>query len=149
MIASLLLAASVAAAPPPDCPSLIASAWPYIEHANDDWVRAMKARDAAAIAAAYADDGVFVLGDGTEVKGRAAVAALYAKSSAAAAASIAGGGIAPDDMACNSQGLIYEWGEAQLFLKGADGAEHARGGPYLTVWKRVGQEWKIIRNLAF
>jgi ketosteroid isomerase-like protein len=148
MIASLLFAASVAAAPP-DCPSLIASAWPYIEHANGDWVRAMKARDAAAIAAAYADDGVFVLADGTEVKGRAAVQALYEKASAAATASITGGGIAPDETACNSQGLIYEWGDAELDLKGPDGGEHARGGPYLTVWKQVGHEWKIVRNLAF
>jgi uncharacterized protein (TIGR02246 family) len=149
MIVSLILAAAVAAAAPPDCPTLVASAWPYIAHANDDWIRAMKARDAAAIAAAYADDGVFVLADGTEVKGRAAVQALYAKSTAAAAASITGGEIAPVGTACNSQGLIYEWGEAELRLKGADGAEHARGGPYLTVWKQVGPEWKILRNLAF
>jgi ketosteroid isomerase-like protein len=109
----------------------------------------MKARDAAAIAAAYADDGVFVLADGTQVKGRAAVEALYAKTTAAAAASITGGGIAPDGTACNGQGLIYEWGEAELRTKGPDGAEHVRGGPYLTVWKQVGGAWKIVRNLAF
>lgn len=148
MIASLLFAAAVAAAPQ-DCPTLIASAWAAIEHANGDWVRAMKARDAAAIAAPYADDGVFVLADGTEVTGRAAVEALYAKSSAASAGAIVGGGIAPKGTACNSQGLIYEWGEGELRLKGPDGAEQVRGGPYLTVWKKLGGEWKIVRNLAF
>jgi uncharacterized protein (TIGR02246 family) len=145
MIASLLFAVSVAAATP-DCAALTASAWPFIQHANDDWVRAMKARDAAAIAAAYAEDGVFVLADGREVKGRAAVQAMYAQTTPAVAASIEGGGVLTEGTACSDQGLVYEWGEARLRIKGAD---QERGGSYLTVWKQVGREWKIVRNLAF
>ena len=147
MIAGFLLAAAVAT-PRPDCAALVASARPAIEHANGDWVRALKARDAAAIAAAYADDGVFVLADGSLVKGRAAVEALYARNGAAAA-SIVGGGITTEGVACSDDGLIYEWGDGRLAQKGADGAVHERGGPYLTVWKQLGGEWKIVRNLAF
>ena len=45
------------AKPPED---LLAEARPAIEAANSDWVPAMKRKDAKAIAAAYAPNGVFV-----------------------------------------------------------------------------------------
>lgn len=147
MIPMLILAAAIAAADP-RCSALVAEAHPTIEHANSDWVRALKAGDAAAIAEAYAEDGVFVLPDGTTVKGRAAVQQLYA-GQAKAAASILGGGIETKGVACSADGLIYEWGEGGLRLKGADGGETRRGGPYLTVWKRIDGRWRIVRNLAF
>jgi uncharacterized protein (TIGR02246 family) len=146
MIASLLFAAAVAASSP-DCAARIAAARPAIEHANGDWIRAMKAHDAPAIAAAYADDGLFVMSDGTTIKGRAAVEALYAKSSSAAV--VTGGGIQTLGTACGGDGLVYEWGEGVLRARGADGQEHTKGGPYLTVWKDVGGQWRIVRNLTF
>jgi len=142
----LILAAAVATASP-SCAAQVADAKPAIDHANSDWVRALKAGDAAAIAAAYADDGVFVLQDGTAVKGRAAIEQLYARSNAARGA-ILGGGIETRGAAC-AGGLVYEWGEGRLTTRGADGAERTSGGPYLTVWKRVDGAWKIVRNLAF
>jgi uncharacterized protein (TIGR02246 family) len=147
MIPMLILAAAAATAQP-DCAALIAEARPAIDHANDDWVRALKAGDAAAIAEAYAEDGLFVLPDGTMVKGRAAVQQLYA-GQAKAAAAIVGGGIASERTVCGGDGLLYEWGQGRLRLKAADGREVERGGPYLTVWKRIGGGWKIVRNLAF
>jgi uncharacterized protein (TIGR02246 family) len=147
MILSLVLAAGLAATEP-DCAALVASAHRTIDHANSDWVRALKAGDAAAIAEAYAEDGVFILPDGSAVKGRAAVQQLYA-ANAKAAATIAGGGIETRGMACSADGLIYEWGQGSLRLRGADGREQTHGGPYLTVWKRIGGQWKIVRNLAF
>ena len=146
MLLPLLFFAGLAAAQP-DCAALVESARPAIERANGDWIRALKARDAAATAAAYAEDGLFVLPDGAVVKGRAAVQTLYAASSKSAA-SITGGGIDSQGTACGD-GLVYEWGVGVLRTRGPDGVEHERGGPYLTVWKRVGGEWKIIRNLAF
>lgn len=148
MILSALLAAAVAAADPA-CAAQIASAKPAIEHANGDWIRAMKVRDAAAIAAAYADDSIFVLPDGRAVKGRAAVEALYAATPGAAAASITGGGIETQGLACSGDGLIYEWGRGVVRQRGQDGQEKTHGGPYLTVWKHLDGEWKIVRNLAF
>ena len=147
MIVSLFLAAAVAAAAP-DCRALVASAHSTIDHANSDWIRALKAGDAAAIAEAYAEDGLFVLPDGSMVRGRAAVQQLYA-GQARAAASILDGGIDSQGVACSADGLIYEWGEGRLRLKGADGREQTRGGPYLTVWKNIAGQWRIVRNLAF
>ena len=147
MFSMLALAAAVAATPP-DCAALVASARPAIDHANADWIRALKAADAAAIAAAYADDGLFVLPDGAVVKGRAAVEALYARGRAAAAR-ISGGGIESQGTACGEGGLIFEWGRGTLRVRGADGRETEQGGPYLTVWKEIGGDWKIVRNMSF
>ena len=141
------MAGSTAAAHP-GCAAELAAAKPAIDHANNDWVRAMKAGDAAAIADAYAEDGLFVLPDGSLVKGRAAVQQLYA-ARGKAAAGIVGGGIDSERTVCGADGLLYEWGQGRLAVRGPDGRVETRGGPYLTVWKRVDGGWKIVRNLAF
>jgi len=145
MIASLLLAAVVAAASP-DCAVLVEEARPAIDHANGDWLRAMQAGDAASIAAAYAEDGVFILRDGTIAKGRAEVQAVFA---GVPSASIAGGGIDSLGLACGDGGLIYEWGRGEIVARGPDGQETRRTAPYLTVWKKLDGGWKIVRNLGF
>jgi ketosteroid isomerase-like protein len=100
------------------------------------------------LAAAYADDGVFVLPDGGVVKGRAAVRGIYAASEAGGG-KITGGGIESQGLACGGPGLVYEWGRGTVRTLGADGRERERSGAYLTVWRRVGDAWKIVRNLAF
>ncbi|MFN4176946.1 YybH family protein [Phenylobacterium sp.] len=145
MIAPLLLAAVVAAASP-ECAALAEDARPAIDHANGDWLRAMQAGDAASIAAAYAADGVFVLGDGTVAKGPAEVQAVFA---GVPSASIAGGGIYSQGLACGDGGLVYEWGLGEIVARGPDGRETRRAAPYLTVWKKLDGGWKIIRNLGF
>jgi uncharacterized protein (TIGR02246 family) len=144
----LTIVALAAALTQPGCAALKASARPTIDHANGDWVRALKAGDAAAIAAAYADDGLFVQPDGSVVVGRDKVRDLYA-ASAGRRASIVDGGIQTQGLSCGGSDLLYEWGRGWLRVRGTDGAPVERGGPYLTVWKRVGGDWKIVRNLAF
>ena len=147
MSLALILAAAVSAAQP-DCASLQQSARPAIDHANADWLRELKAGDAQALAAAYADDGIFVTPEGEVVKGRASVQALYA-AQGARGAEITGGGIESQGLACGGHGLVYEWGRGTVRTRGADGREVERAGAYLTVWKRVGDVWKIVRNMAF
>lgn len=146
MPAALLLAAALAAASP-DCAALQRSARPTIEHANSDWLRAMRAGDAQSIAATYAEDGVFVLPDGTVAKGREAVRALYA--GAPGKGEIVGGGIESLGLACGGPDIVYEWGRGTVRTRGADGREQARTSAYLTVWKRAGEAWLIARNMAF
>jgi len=147
MFSMLALAAAVAATPP-DCAALVASARPTIDHANADWIRALKAADAAALAEAYADDGVFVGPDGKVSAGRQAVQALYA-ANGKGAARILGGGITTLGTTCSGDGMVYEWGRGDVTVRGADGQAQTRGGAYLTVWKRIRGDWKIVRNLAF
>ncbi|PZQ53274.1 MAG: hypothetical protein DI570_24225 [Phenylobacterium zucineum] len=141
---ALVLAAALATVQP-DCAARQESARPTIEHANGDWIRALKAGDGAAIAAAYAEDGIFVLPDGAVIRGRAAVQALYAKSGPA----VVGGGIESQGLVCGPPGILYEWGRGVVRSRDAEGRESERGGDYLTVWRQVGADWRIVRNLAF
>ncbi|WP_296599058.1 DUF4440 domain-containing protein [Phenylobacterium sp.] len=143
MFAAAALAAALSTAPP-DCATLQRSARPAIGRANRDWPRAIQAGDAAAIAAAYADDGILVAADGAVVRGREAVRALYAGAPPAA-----GGRIRSLGLACGGGGLLYEWGVGTIRTLGADGRERTRAGRYVTVWAQVGGEWRIVRNLAF
>lgn len=145
MFAAIAFAAALSQ---PDCEALKVEARPAIEHANGDFVRALQARDAEAIAAAYADEGLFVLPDGKVIAGRGAVRDLYA-AAAAATPPVLSGAIETEGLACGGRDLLYEWGRGRLTVRGPDGAETERGGPYLTVWRRIGTEWKIVRNLAF
>jgi len=143
-----LLAAAAVATADPACAARIAEAQPAIDHANHDWLRAMKAGDAAAIAAAYAEDGLFVLPDGEVLRGRAAVQAFYAAAAGRRSAPT-GGGISTLGLACAGRDLIHEWGEGEVRTLGDDGAEQVRRASYLTVWRKVGGAWRIVRNLAF
>src|SRR5512138_3415257 len=63
---------------PLDTAAILASARPEIDAANAAWLPGLQHRDAGAIAAAYADSGLFIAGDGTVTRGRAAVARMYA-----------------------------------------------------------------------
>ena len=76
-VAGLPAAVDVARAPL-DTAAILASARPEIDAANAAWLSGLQRRDAGAIAAAYADSGLFIAGDGTVTRGRAAVARMYA-----------------------------------------------------------------------
>jgi uncharacterized protein (TIGR02246 family) len=146
VLLALFLAAHVSGG---SCSALKAAAKPAIEKANSQFIRQLQAGDAAAIAEAYADDGLFIGPDGATLKGKAAVRDLYA-ASIARRASIVGGGIKTEGEACSDDGMVYEWGQGSVSTRGADGKIASRAGPYLTVWK-AGPDgvWKIIRNLSF
>ena len=142
----MLLAAQVSGG---SCSALKAAAKPAIERANSQFIKQLQAGDAAAIAEAYADDGLFIGPDGATLKGKAAVRELYA-ASAPRRASIVGGGIKTEGVACSDDGMVYEWGQGTIEARGVDGKVVSRAGPYLTVWK-AGPDgvWKIVRNLSF
>src|SRR3954468_19669338 len=108
MLLPLLLAAATSAAPTPACAVLQAAARRTIAEANGDWVRAMKAGDAPALARAYAEDGGFVQGGGGATCGRGAIQALYG-ARATGSAAIVGGELHSRGMACSGTGLVYEW----------------------------------------
>jgi uncharacterized protein (TIGR02246 family) len=155
MLSTLALAALLAAAPAEparaerDCAALKADAAPAIGEANADWFRAMQAGDAEALAAAYAEDGVFVGPDGVPVRGHAAVRDLYAARTKPGGSQLLAGHIESLGRVCGGEGLVYEWGQGSLRLRKPDGQEATRGGPYLTVWKRIDGRWRIVRNMAF
>ena len=143
----LLLAAApllVAAAPSWKSQAL-ASAAPFIDKANDEWTHAIVTGDADVMAAPYAADGIFVGPDGSEVRGRDGVRAMYAKPRTAKVlkASIRSEGRVaadPDD--------VYEWGSASMTVE-RDGKTKSASGRYLTVWHHSAKQWVITHNIAF
>lgn len=135
------------AAAAPDPITVIASARQAIEAANAGWLPAMERGDAAAVAAAYAPDGVLMTSNGTAIRGRSAIAARY-QAEIATLGHVTGGGLVQEGVTV-SGGLIYEWGHGWLAFSRKDGKRKVSSGPYLTVWRRQSDgSWAIIRNLV-
>lgn len=144
LVAALLISRLTLAVQDTSVPS---AARATIAAANADWIPALKNHDAAAVAAPYADDGVFVTSTGEVFRGRAAVAQLMRDRFAQIGAVL--GGTLVQDAVTRQGSLIYEWGHADVETA-RDGAapQHSRGR-YLTVWRLgAGGRWEIIRNLS-
>lgn len=120
-----------------------------IRGANADWLPAMRRADAAAIAAPYADDALFIGADGTVTHGREAIRQLYV-ARLAAIAQVVSGDLKSDGSAPAGPTLVYEWGHARLAVTKQDGSRAESAGAYLTVWRRnPAGRWEIIRNIVF
>ena len=134
-----------------DTAATLASARRDIESANAAWAPAMQRHDAAEIAAAYADSGLFIGADGNVIRGRAAIARLYA-ARFARLRPVRAGGIVQEGLTVVEPTRIVEWGQGWLELApDAAGAPASRtAGRYLTVWERGADgHWRITRNLTF
>lgn len=117
-----------------------------IEKANSEWAAAMKTGDAAACAAPYHDDGIFVGFDGTCTKGRSEIEKMYrlrfASRGLAASTKIDSKELVVDG------DLAYESGYAEIGWP-KEGKVSVSGGRFLTVWQRQADgEWKILRNIV-
>jgi len=109
-----------------------------VEKMSHAWQAAYNAGDAAALAALYTEDAKVLPPSSATVSGRAAIQALFAEDikrgskNALTSVEAFGGG----DFAIEVGG----WVET-----GADGA-HKDHGSYLTVYRKVGNDWKIYRD---
>jgi uncharacterized protein (TIGR02246 family) len=119
-----------------------------IDSVNADWLPALRRKDATAIAAPYADDGLLVTATGESFRGRAAVEEAM-RASIAAMSDVQIGGRLVQDGITRVGNLIYEWGHAELEIT-RPGSQPARvAGRYLTVWKQdASGRWRILRNLS-
>jgi uncharacterized protein (TIGR02246 family) len=125
---------------PPDARATIAAA-------NADWIPALKKHDADAVAAPYAEDGVFVAADGAVFVGREAIARMM-RDRFARMGTVVSGTIVQDGL-MRQGSFIYEWGHANLDVTREGGAPQHSAGRYLTVWQpRTGGRWQIVRNLS-
>jgi uncharacterized protein (TIGR02246 family) len=125
----------------------LAEAAKAIAAADADWVLALKAHDADRVAAPYAANGLFVLGSGKVIVGRAAIADLM--RARFKAVKVTGGTIHELGLRA-ADGVVIEWGEAGVTMTKAQGLSHTSAGLYLTVWKKsAAGRWEIIRNLTF
>lgn len=132
---------------PPNA-NLIDEASPFIAKANKEWEAAIQMGDADALSRPYHEDGVFVGPDGTAVRGRAAIRAMYAER-AASKTRIVAATIQSEGRVAAGPDEVYEWGSGWMSIQAADGTRRKRGGHYLTVWHRQADgAWVITRNLA-
>jgi len=151
---TMLVQRSLGAQSPParlDTAAILVAARPDIDAANAAWLPGLRARDANAIVAAYADSGLFIAADGVITRGRAAIAELY-RARFPRLREIRGGDVVQDGLAVVAPNIIYEWGHAwvEMAPTAAGGSSLRSGGSYLTVWKRqTDGHWRIIRNLTF
>jgi uncharacterized protein (TIGR02246 family) len=117
-----------------------------IQKANSEFLTAVKTGDAATIAAPHADNGVFVLPDGTCVQGRAEIEKMYRTRFEQSGP--------PNSTKLDSKNVIldgdiaYESGNAEVIVI-KKGKPVTRTSRYLTIWQRAGDgEWKIVRNIV-
>jgi len=141
----LIAAPLLLAAAPAWQQTALASAAPFIDRANDEWAHAIVTGDAATMAAPYDPQGVFIGPDGSAVRGRDSVQAMYARPRAA---KVLKASIKSDGRAAADPDDVYEWGSAQMTVE-RDGKIKQASGRYLTVWHRSGNQWLITRNIAF
>ena len=118
-----------------------------IEKANSEFLGAMKTGDASTIAAPYAEDGIFVMPDGSAIRGRAEIEKMYrtrfAQFGLPASTTLKSRAVSLDE------DLAYESGDAEATVT-REGKPTVVKSRYLTVWRRgENGEWKIIRNLVF
>ncbi|HVE34748.1 MAG TPA: SgcJ/EcaC family oxidoreductase [Gemmatimonadaceae bacterium] len=140
-----------AARAPLDTAAIVASARPEIDAANAAWFPGLQHHDASAVAAAYADSGSFIAGDGTVTRGRAAIARMYAERFAHMRP-VRAGAVVQQGLRVIGPTRIVEWGSGWLELEAERaGAAAARSeGTYVTVWQRESDgHWRIVRNVAF
>jgi uncharacterized protein (TIGR02246 family) len=133
-----------------DTVAILASARHEIDAANAAWLPGLRQRDAKAIAAPYADSGLFIAGDGTVTRGRVAVERMY-EARFPRLRPIRAGGIVQDGLAVLTPTRIAEWGHGWIDMEAErEGAPPVRsGGSYLTIWERQADgHWRIVRNLA-
>ena len=124
----------------------LASAAPFIDKANDEWTRAIVTGDAEVLSAPYARNGIFIGPGGSEVRGKDAVRAMYAKRPTGV--KVLKASIKSDGRAAADANDVYEWGTADMSIK-RDGRVRHTSGRYLTVWHREGARWTISHNIAF
>jgi len=141
---TVIVAAQIAGATAADVP---ADARRTITETNAAWLQAMKRQDAAAIAAIYGDDAVFVTPTGEALKGRAAMERFERERFAQTGRVI--DGTIEDDGLARTGAYVYEWGHAALTVERRDGKTSHVVGRFLTVWSADAHgRWHIIRNLS-
>jgi uncharacterized protein (TIGR02246 family) len=132
------MAALALALPLPAVAQSAADLRSQIEKQSQAWQNAYNAADASALAALYAEDAKVMAPGAAAVSGRSAIQALFAEDvkrgskNTLTTMEVFGNG----DLAIEVGGWVEN---------GADGS-HKDHGSYVTIYKRVGSDWKIYRD---
>ena len=110
----------------------------------DRWLQLVKAKDAAGIAALYADDGAVMPPNAPIGKGRGAVQQTWASMMRTPGFDLT---FAPEQIVVSSSGdMALDRGTYRLTIA-PDGTAQTDTGKYVVVWRKIGSEWKAAADI--
>ena len=110
----------------------------------DHWLQLVKAKDAAGIAALYAEDGAVMPPNGPIGKGRAAIQQTWASMMKTPGFDLT---FVPEQIMVSSSGdMALDRGTYKLAIA-PKGTAQSDTGKYVVVWRKVGGEWKAAAEI--
>jgi uncharacterized protein (TIGR02246 family) len=110
----------------------------------DRWLQRVKAKDAAAIAQFYTEDGAVMPANMAIGKGRPAIQKIWADMMATPGFDLT---FAPEQIIISSSGdMALDRGTYRLTVSPA-GTPQTDTGKYVVVWRKVGGEWKAAADI--
>ena len=110
----------------------------------DRWLQLVEAKDAAAIAELYAEDGAVMPPNAPIGKGRAAIQQTWASMMRTPGFDLT---ITPEQIVVSSSGdMALDRGTYSLTIA-PDGATQTDTGKYVVVWRKIGGEWKVAADI--
>ena len=110
----------------------------------DHWLQLVKDKDAAGIAALYAEDGAVMPPNGPIGKGRAAIEQTWASMMKTPGFDLT---FVPEQIIVSSSGdMALDRGTYKLAIAPRGKAE-SDTGKYVVVWRKIGGEWKAAADI--
>ena len=110
----------------------------------DHWLQLVKAKDAAAIAELYAEDGAVMPPNAPVGKGRAAIQQTWASMMNTPGFNLT---FTPEQIVLSSSGdMALDRGTYQLTIAPSGKAQNDTG-KYVVVWRKIGNEWKAAADI--
>jgi uncharacterized protein (TIGR02246 family) len=110
----------------------------------DHWLQLVKAKDAAGIAALYAEDGAVMPPNAPIGKGRAAIQQTWASMMQTPGFDLT---FVPEQIIVSSSGdMALDRGTYRLAIA-PNGTAQTDTGKYVVVWRKIGGEWKAAADI--
>src|SRR5688572_27556130 len=110
----------------------------------DRWLQLVKAKDAAGIAALYAEDGAVMPPNAPIGKGRAAIEQTWASMMQTPGFDLT---FVPEQIVVSSSGdMALDRGTYKLAIA-PNGTAMTDTGKYVVVWRKIGNEWKAAADI--
>ena len=110
----------------------------------DRWLQLVKAKDAAAIAELYAEDGAVMPPNAPIGKGRVAIQQTWASMMQTPGFGLT---FAPEQIVVSASGdMALDRGTYSLTIA-PDGTTLTDTGKYVVVWRKIGSEWKAAADI--
>lgn len=111
---------------------------------NDRWLQLVRAKDAAAVAQLYAEDGAVMPPNESAGKGREAIGQWWARSMQLPGYDLA---FTTDQLIVSASGDMALDRGTWTFKANPPSGAIDDGGKYIVVWRKIGGEWKVAADI--